>query len=156
MQATVFSGGVPTGPDVKLIREVFPDDCLTENKEIPYSEIELAISILRGSSRFRTVTDAWRRAVERDTGIVIDVIPGSGFIVLSDRGKLDLSGRKLREAGRKVRRSVKIMALTDPLALTAEERKRLQHQSNICNQMRAIQQLRKPSGRKQLTEGVES
>lgn len=59
----VFFGGVPTQPDVELLMKEVP---VQSGTEVQYAEIERLLGLQRKQSRFRTVTDAWRRRLRRE------------------------------------------------------------------------------------------
>lgn len=141
-QGRTFFGGVPTAPDVKHIRDEFPDDQLKAGTFISYKEIEDVITVNRDRSRFRTVTTAWRKTVENEAGVVIQVKPTEGFIVLSEGEKADFSGQKLREAGRKARRGYKVACMVDRRQLNEEERARLDHNKTRAAAVLAAQQMK--------------
>ena len=95
MQKTYFNG-LPTDLDIRRIRDQFPDDALNCEQKISHEEIEQIIECSRDSYRYKTVTARWRKLVENSTNKIIGADRGTGFIVLSEPGKLDLSGDKLR------------------------------------------------------------
>jgi len=141
-EKTLFFGGLPTEPDVKKIKEAYPDSELVTGKLIPYQDIAELIKQPFGTSRFRTVTNAWRKDVEKLTNKIIGVEPNIGFKVLSEPEKVVYGGQKLKMAGRAARRSYVIAARTDVLQLTDTERARLNHQTTICGKIIASAQLK--------------
>jgi len=147
MNEKVYFGGLPTEPDVKALRSAFPDHALVPGKVIAYGEASDVIRAPYGSARFQTVTSAWRRIVEKETNKIIDVIPGEAFVVLSESEKVDVGGKKLREAGMAARRSFVICARVDVLGLKEEERLRLSHLQDVQGKVIAAAQLR---GKKRL------
>jgi hypothetical protein len=72
--------GMPTAPDVAALQKQWPE--LKIGDRIPYGDVEAIIGHEWRSSRFRCVTEVWRRR-ELDKGLVIGCIPGEAFYVLS-------------------------------------------------------------------------
>jgi len=138
----VYFGGIPTDPDIKQIREAFPEDQLNALDEIPYEDIENLLGIPQTSSRFRAVTNRWRKIVEDETGLVIGVIRGKGFKLLNDEEKLDLSVGKLRTAVRQSHKSYRYASLVDAKALNEENKKRLDHITSRSAKVIAAAQVR--------------
>lgn len=124
--SAVYFGGVPTEPEVRALREAFPESDLEPGRVIPYGEVEAVISARRGESRFETVTRHWRKIVERETGrIVIDPIPGIAFKVLSEVEKIDKGNGKLASAVRSSRRAYMLTSRVETAKLPEEEKARL-------------------------------
>lgn len=130
--STIFLGGIPTGPDVKRLREYFPDSSLQVGQSIPYKDVEDLIQCKRHSYRFKTVTYRWRRLVEKESSVIIGADSGKGFIVLDDHQKLSLSGSKLRSAARFARRSYVVTGHINRRNLTDDELLRLDHQGKVA------------------------
>ncbi len=138
----VYFGGIPTEPDVRRIRERFPDDQLVVGQVIPYSEVATIIQAPYRSARFVCVTQRWRILVEKDRGLVIGVEKSEGFKVLDDHQKLDLSGDKLRTAVKQARRSFTLVGMVDRRNLSDEERSRMEHYNNRSAAMISVAQRR--------------
>ena len=147
----VFFGGVPTEPDIKKIREVFPDTKLEEGDRIPYRKISDVISEEYNTSRWRTVTMQWRKKVEKDTGIIIGADGDErAFYVMSNPEKVGLMRQKLRSASRFARRTYTISAVVDVTKINEEDRKMHEFCQSRSAKIIATAQLR--SGQKQLPE----
>ncbi len=129
--STGLVNGVPTDLDVRRLDETF--GTLNVGDEISYDEIDSALGIARSTSRWRTVTAAWRCRVQRARHLVVGCNPGVGFVILDDSGKLDASARKLRSGLRSCRRSVKVAAFVDRGKLGAEERDRYDHTTKVAS-----------------------
>jgi hypothetical protein len=123
----VFFGGVPTEPDVEKLRKEWPEEELEPGDIIPYDEVCSIIGVKFRQSRFRTVTNAWRKMVEEETNIIIGTEPSVGFRVLSESEKAKLSGSKLRASTRAAKRSYIVAARVDRCKLEEEEQKKLDH-----------------------------
>ena len=138
----LFFGGLPTEPDVKKLRAEFPDNELRPGKTISYEDVERVIGVSYGQPRFATVTNQWRKMVEKETNIIIGTKPGEAFVVLSEPEKVGLSGEQLRKAGKRARRAWVIAQRVDRVALSEEERRRLDHHAAVSSGVLAAAQLR--------------
>lgn len=126
MTGNLYFGGIPTEPDVKALRDAYPETEMTPNSVIPYEEVEAVIGVQKDSARFRTVTDRWRAVVQQENkALVIGTERGVGFKVLTNHQKLNLSNAKLKTAARSARRSYALTAKVQTDQLTEEERERL-------------------------------
>ena len=130
-QAMYFAG-TPTEPDIRKIRETYPDDSLNDGDLIPYADIEKLIGAKRRGYRFQTVTSRWRSLVEKESGRIIGTKPAVGFVVLRDDEKVDLSGGKMRSAFRHARRSMIVSGLVDRRKLNDEQRRRQDHIDQVA------------------------
>jgi hypothetical protein len=103
--------GLPTGPDVTMIRRRWPD--LKAGDRIEYCEIADLIRIEVGSSRWKTVTQAWRRR-ELDDGRVIKSEPCKAFVVANAEAIIDHTYSTLKHISRSARRQlVHLMTVRD-------------------------------------------
>jgi len=130
MKPQTFLGGLPTDIDVRTIRDAFPEEELAgeiADKQVIADLIKCDVR----SFRFRTVTHRWRSIVERETGKIIGLRNGV-FHVLEDDQKVDLACGKQRSAMRSVRRSVRVIGLTDRRALTDEDQTRVDHAARVA------------------------
>jgi hypothetical protein len=93
--------GLPTGPDVALIRKTWPNPEI--GQEIPYADVAKLVGIEIGSERWRTVTDAWRKR-EMDEGRIIKCILGRAFVVASAEQIIDDTNSTLKRITRSARR----------------------------------------------------
>lgn len=119
-----IADGMPTAPDVKRIREHYPDNKLEEGDQVATKEaIAQIITEDPESNRFRTVTSAWRKSVERETSKVIKLVNGV-FIVLDDSEKLGEVGNGLQSAARKIRRVKTVGSYISRRNLSEDERAR--------------------------------
>jgi hypothetical protein len=126
----LFFGGVPTAPDVNRLLKEYPGDVLVTGTVIPYEDIAAVINVQVEANRFKSVTGAWRKALENDFNIILKAgSPPGSFVVLSNGEKVDYSRGKLRSAVRASRRSLKISATVDLSQLDACERK--EHDFNV-------------------------
>ena len=127
---SVFQRGLPTDLDIKRLREVFPDNELLPGKIIEYSQIAVTIGIQTSTSRFKTVTKAWRDKMELESGIILVPVNGQKkYRVCDDADKASLSISKSNTAGRYAKRAIQIGNQVNRKNLTEDQLKRFD-----CNQ----------------------
>ena len=103
-QNNLYFGGVPFDPDIRKIREAYPDSSLEEGQVIPYEQIEAVLQVKKGTSRFLGVTNSWRKRVNNENnGLRIETEPGEGFKVLNEEEKAEYSWKRFREGMKKFR-----------------------------------------------------
>jgi hypothetical protein len=113
--------GLPTDIELRKLKEEYPFDDLFEGQVFSYKEIEQLLNLKWGTSRWQSVTNRWRRTVEREVGKMIVPIPGAKqFKILDDPGKVEYSGKRQIEAKNKTVKSIKALALVDRAALPEE------------------------------------
>jgi len=160
---SVYFGGIPTGPDVKKLIDAFELSKMVPGYTIPYSEVEKIIEQQSDSNRWRSVTDAWRKKVERDYGIFIgcDSVKSNDdseeyekvFCILTEGGKVELTGKKLRTAVRSAKRSYVIAGSIDVKKLSDDQKKTYDFNRLTSANIMATAQLR--SGKNLLPEMTE-
>jgi hypothetical protein len=87
MERLSFFGGVPTDPDIKRLRDHFPDSQMQEGAQFPYADVEEVLGVDRKSNRFRTVTTRWRKIVEDESGFIIGADPDAEAYKGLDRSR---------------------------------------------------------------------
>lgn len=154
----IFTGGLPTGPQVRKLEAHFPDLEAMRGEIITHESIETAIGEKRDSNRYRTVTNAWRRKVERATGIVIDgrgEAQGVGFRVLSHGDQVEFGVGQRRAGARRVRRGYQAVASTREESLTEEQRRVRDHEMAAAAKINAaIMEARRSIGASPLDSGA--
>jgi hypothetical protein len=142
-KSSVFFGGIPTEPDVnKLLEEINVKE-MKPGETVPYSDVGIVIGQRVGTSRWRSVTNAWRKRLEKDYNIIIGCKSfEKAFCILTEGGKVNLSGRKLRSAVTMARRSYKISGYVDVKKLTEAEKKDYEHFTLKSANILATAQLR--------------
>lgn len=121
----LYFSGVPRDPDVRKLRETYPENNLQQGQVIPYKEVEQLLCERKDSNRWKGVTTQWRKVVEEETGVLIGVERGKGFKVLQDVEKLDLCGSKLKTASKMARRSYEVACRIISQKLSEEDKSRL-------------------------------
>lgn len=124
--SSVFFGGLPTDIDVRTLREHF--GVPAEGALMSFETVAALIKTPLGSPRFRTVTTAWRKALEREHNIII-VVRQAQFVAAKPGDRIDLGSRKLRTGARAFRRAHIVVEGTDRTRLTEAERKQADHVS---------------------------
>ena len=104
-----FGTGQPTKPEIEELLTAFPPDTMTVGWEATDEEIAAVLELDPLSHRFRTVCNAWRRALERDHRLQPKRRKNTGYYrptsteVLQDtKGVLRHSEHSLRKQGRHV------------------------------------------------------
>jgi len=118
-----YFGGVPTAPDIRRIRQHYPDADLKPGQLIDYEKLAEIIGVKLGDPRFRTVTTAWRKAVERDSNKIISTDRGIAFRVIDEDEKVAESGRHTKSAAKKLRRGLNVLGTVKIAELSKEARK---------------------------------
>ncbi|MBX3703979.1 MAG: hypothetical protein KF822_09415 [Steroidobacteraceae bacterium] len=104
-----FFGGIPADIDVRKLEERFGDP--QEGQEFGHDEVEAVLGLERGSNRYRTVTDAWRRRLLNQRNIEVGAVPGVGFRCLTPAERVDGSLKGFRTGTRQQLRSVRRAAV---------------------------------------------
>ena len=142
-ESKLFFGGLPTDIEMAKLREAYPESKMSSGDFFPYSDIEKLIELEWKSTRFRSVTNRWRRVVEGETNIFIHPDPGKGFKVLTEPEKLALSGKKFGSAGKIARRSFVIGSRVDRKALSENELTALDHLASGAAKIHAAAQIKR-------------
>lgn len=133
---TLFSGAMPTAPDVKRLTEQLGK--LSIGQEISHEAVEAILNTERNSSRYRTVTGAWRRLARRDDNLQIEAVPGRGFRVLTGVERLQSSRKKAADGFRKVGRAAREAAAIPDAELNADQRVKRDHFQMVAAKMVSI------------------
>jgi len=120
--------GLPTGPDVTLIRKRWPD--LQVGQRIEYQEIADLLGIKIGTSRWETVTQAWRKR-ELDDGRVIKCVPGKAFFVADAEQIIDDTYSTLKHITRTARRQR--IHLSTVKSVDAQTKAVVEHQARLMH-----------------------
>ena len=138
----VYFSGVPTEPDVKKLLDAYNVEDMIPGFKMDYAEVSRIIGSNKEASRWRTVTTAWRRRLEKDRNIFIGCNPEKKcFYVLSEGGKVELSGSKLRSATVAAKRSFEVSNCVDTKKLSDDERRKHEFYSMKSGVMIAAGQL---------------
>ena len=139
----LYFGGIPTEPDVNLLMRSFDINEMNPGYTVDYSKVSEIINQRIRSSRWRTVTMAWRKRLEKGHGIFLDCDPDKqAFFVLSEGGKVGLSGKKLRSSIVAARRSYVVSGHVDAKKLSEDEKRHHEFYSLRAGNILASAQLR--------------
>lgn len=104
----LFFAGIPTRPDVDKLREAFGVPSV--GVFISYAQIAAIINTSRESSRYKTVTTAWRRALLREHNILFEAVAGDGFRVMSSADKVHFGSKKIKSGVKQIKYAGNIVA----------------------------------------------
>jgi len=124
-KATIWGAGVPTEPDVKAIVAKFAPFAVGDL--LTHDALETVTNTKRGTHRYRTIITALKRHTERECGLVLGAVAGTGYKVLDDCERVDMGLGKLHSAGRASMRAVTVVSGTDKASMPAEYRIRADH-----------------------------
>lgn len=137
----LFKIGLPTGIDVKRLRERYPDNQLLPGVTIQYSDIYPIIGVKEDNGRFRSVTNAWRKAIMSESGIILRA-QDKKFVVCDNVEKAQLAVDKSKMAARATRRSAIIGKLVDRKTLTEDQLRRFDFSQRFNASVMALQSVR--------------
>lgn len=115
---TVLIHGVPTGPDVKKIMDAFPD--IQVGQIITHAEIEAVTGLMRKTSRYSTVTKAWKDELLDKKDIEMKAEYGQGFKRLNPQERIESNIDVMHQGIRKVKRGARrvgIVQTDDPVLM---------------------------------------
>lgn len=125
MSARPYIGGIPTAPDVDAIRKALGE--VAPGTDVAHEMVEKIIGCERGSSRYRTVTTAWRRAELRSRNVEIVAVPKTGFRALLPGERVKHNYGTFRGAVRQQSRAVKRVTMVRDSELDAHDRAKREH-----------------------------
>ena len=138
---SLFKIGLPTGIDVKRLRERYPDNQLLPGVTIQYADIYPIIGVKEDNGRFRSVTNAWRKAIMSESGIILRA-QDKKFVVCDNVEKAQLAVDKSKMAARATRRSAIIGKLVDRKMLTEDQLRRFDFSQRFNASVMALQSVR--------------
>ena len=109
MTIELFKRNPQTDADVNLLLKRF-SDLLPDGRLIEHAEVEQTLRTRRETSQYILVVRHWRRALFTEKRLVLDgrAANGQGFIVLTPDEMVRYSNRRVREAGRILRRAIAV------------------------------------------------
>lgn len=114
MTSRIFRGGVPTGPDVQILIDAFDAN---PGDEISHVDVAIAIGVTVQSSRFLTVTTAWRKRLFRDRRLQVKS-EGGVFRVLTPDECVSAAAESMNRIGRATGRTVVRIESVDQTGLS--------------------------------------
>jgi len=141
--AKVFFAGIPTKIDVNRLLEMWPMKDMKAGDIYEYSDIAEIIGVSVKSTRFRTVTNAWRNHVERETGArIIPDGTGTVFKVLSEPEKLEAVKDKQQSIHKQTRKNYARGAYIIQSKLDDDQRKELEFMTDYHKKILSVMQLK--------------
>jgi len=113
--------------DVDLLLGRFRD-IASDGRLVLHEEIESLLTLTRKQSRYRLVTDKWRRILLHERRVFLDGrgAHGRGFVSLTPDDMIRYSNRRIRQLGRQLRHAIAVTGLPDPSELTSAEMRNYQ------------------------------
>lgn len=138
MTATWRNFGRSTSVEVDALIKKYPS--LKAGDKISYEELSKIVGAEKGTSRFASVVNAWRKRLDHEYNTVLGCIPNTGFEVLENSKRIDRSSKGVRYGLRKIDRSSRLAARTDESGLTESELKIRDHLARIGASLVSIAQ----------------
>lgn len=109
-----WNEGLPTKPDVDALLKAFPPESIKPGEwRVLDEQIHACIGRAAGN-RYRTVTDAWRRRLERDHNVIVYRQDSQGFYCPTAEQVFAETHPKYEHAGRVFRKQRRHVALVKP------------------------------------------
>lgn len=121
----LFLGGVPTAPDVKKLREAFPQ--IDEGTDFTHEQIEAVIGLSPKSTRYRCVTLAWRKEMLNGHNVEIVAVPTIGFRALTGPERLDTNVKGFKNGARKQGKHIHRVGMVRAETLSEPEQGKQMH-----------------------------
>jgi hypothetical protein len=108
--------------DVELLLGRFRD-ILQDGRLIRHDEIEAVLGIRRTVSRYKTVTNKWRRILMEEQRVFLDgrSALGEGFKSLTPDDMIRYTNRRVRQMGHMLRKALQVASLPHPSELKNSE-----------------------------------
>jgi hypothetical protein len=141
--ASLYFGGVPTESDIKTLLDTYgvPPEHWTASLD----DVATLLRVSVAASRFRTVTDRWRRMLYRDHNVLIARRAGK-FIALDPSGRLSMARGDIRQGVRKTLRGQTRLLATERGRLSSQEQSEYDHATLVAAAVEAAarQQSKRP------------
>jgi len=113
-----------TEVDVARLMSVYPD-ILPDGRRITHEQLESVLGMSRLTSRYRTVTNRWRRLLFTERRVFLDgrIGDGTGFIALTPDEMVRFANREVRSAGRKLQKAIAVASAPNDEQLSADMKK---------------------------------
>lgn len=127
MRPAHFQRNPRTDADVELLLGRFRD-LLPDGRVIAHAEIEALLKMSRKQSRYRTVTDRWRRLLMDEQRIFLDgrSAKGAGFASLTPDEMVRFANKQVRAVGRIIKKAIAVNSLPDPSEIKNSETRNYQ------------------------------
>lgn len=117
--ALPFNSGIPTGPDVDRLIAKF--GVPTAGTVMTYAEISAAIGEAKGTHRFNSVTNAWRKRLYNAHNVLLSAVAKVGYEALANTKRVTVATGKFKHGLRAVRRAATVAAKTDTDGLSTND-----------------------------------
>jgi hypothetical protein len=124
-EAKLWKGGLPYGPQVRKLEELYPKP--EEDLMLIHEQIEKIIGEPKGTQRYYGIVDSWRKKLFNELGIDSAWLPGQGLKILQPSERLHASESDFKFGLRKTKRAVKRLAATPRDRLDAIGQQRYDH-----------------------------
>ena len=123
-----FATGVPTKVDVDELAEKIGAPAV--GSTVAYSTVEAIIHVGHRENRFRTITAAWRKLMEKEHNLLSEAVPNEGFLFLTNSDRVAFVAKGFHSALRKSRVVGRRSAETSRVGLSVEQVRTLDHVAN--------------------------
>jgi len=130
----LFFSGVPTGPDVDKLEKEY--GVPVAGAMITYDAITRTIGSDHRDHRFRTVTAAWRKRLERDHRVLLEAIPCEGFRAMTPDILAESQVKEFSGHIKGQRKAVYRVGYVTGAQLTPENAKKQAHLISVGNAVR--------------------
>lgn len=128
----LFSGGMPTGPDVDaLMRAVDPKPGETYLHDDLAAIIGVDRHDQKGEHRYRTVVNAWRKRLFREKGVDFRVEKQVGYYVLQDHERVSEGIKDWKSSTRRLKKAGNRIGLANTENLDETQRAQKQHAERL-------------------------
>lgn len=121
----LFFGGIPTAPDVKKLREAFTD--VKEGTDFDHEQIAAILGLDPRTSRYRSVTTAWRKEMLTQHNIEIAAVATIGFRALTGAERLDTNVKGFKHGARKQGKHIRRVGMVRAETLSEPEQTKQLH-----------------------------
>lgn len=120
-----FHVATPIQPDLDKLLQAFGKP--EEGRVIRHEEIEAALGMRRGTSRYRAVLGKWRRKLVELHNVQLGLLVNVGYKALLPDERIDDSLGQFKRGARRIKEGVKRAASTHPDDLDPLHRARREH-----------------------------
>ena len=130
-KTTIYLGGMPTEPEVKILMEKFGE--VAPGEVIDYQAIESAISVSYRSKRFVTVTKAFRARMLREKNVELKPLTGVGLQRLQEAERVSVGVMGVAKGARAIGRSGRRLMRVEAARLSEIDLKRRDHAIRLAD-----------------------
>jgi len=127
---------MPTDVDVERMRQAF--GVPQPGQIITYRDIEDLLKVRRETGRFRSVTTAWRKRLDREHNVSVKAIPNVGYEARDSHARVDYGTRTYKGGLRRIGKAAMLAVRTDRSGLDPDEVRALTHIATVGAQLRLM------------------